>query len=389
MKIFRLTYFFTAVFGSLMTPFWVIYFYEIGLNSMDIGTLIIFNYLGVLFFEIPTGALADTVGRKISVIISYIAVGILSILIYIVNNKYIIFAIFFLMGIAGTFKSGAIEAWFTEYIEEEKKYIYEWSKLESLKYIGNLIGFLLGSLFVSLKIFKEIWLIEGLGIILIGIFIILFGKEKKINQKESFFTYKNYINTVRNGLNLIFTQKLLFYSFTGSFFFFISSGVISLLWQPFLTMELNLPKNFLGIIMTLILISSFIGAKYSERISAWLGSEIKGLKVIFIGGSITILMMTVCSFGFILIFMFYTFFYAAKTPLFQSFINKYISNELRATVLSTHSLITGLSTIFSSFIFGFNDRMGFRVLFFISFLLSLFAVCFLYKIFYGINKNGR
>ena len=383
--IFYLIYLFTPIFSSIIAPFWVIYFYSIGLTSMDIGSLIIFHYFGVLLFEVPTGAIADLLGRKRIVFISYFATGILSILIYLFDNKYILFAIYFLWGITGALKSGSLEAWFTETVVDKEKYVNKWSKIETIRYIGSIIGFLVGSLFASYGNIRKIWLIEGLGFLLISMFIIFLGKETQryvISPKSYTEYYYKYFNIIKNGIRLIFKKNYLFYFSIVSFFFFGSSGIISLLWQPFLVKNLFLSERYLGLIMCITLISSLIGARFSALLYKFCKDEINALLIVIMSISATIIFMGIFSINYIFIFFFafYMFLYGFWNPLSQGFMNKFIPDELRATILSNFNLLIGLATIFGSILFGLHDKIGAHKLLFISSILNFGGFAVLYKI---------
>jgi hypothetical protein len=52
-------------------------------------------------------------------------------------------------------------------------------------------------------------------------------------------------------------------------------------------------------------------------------------------------------------------------PLFTSLLNKYSKEEIKATLFSFNSMITGISTILGSWLFGFKDRLGYFYLSFI------------------------
>ena len=54
-------------------PFWILAFLDKGLSFATIGVLIGFRQICVTFCEVPTGALADVLGRRWAMILSHLA----------------------------------------------------------------------------------------------------------------------------------------------------------------------------------------------------------------------------------------------------------------------------------------------------------------------------
>ena len=106
--------------GMIFTGLTVYYIQTVGMNPLQlvlVGTAV---EVTILLFEVPTGVLADTYSRKLSVILGVALVG----LCYIIQGSVAIFAIIILAeivrGIGETFMSGAESAWITDEIGEER-----------------------------------------------------------------------------------------------------------------------------------------------------------------------------------------------------------------------------------------------------------------------------
>jgi DHA3 family tetracycline resistance protein-like MFS transporter len=65
----------------------------------------------VFLFEVPTGVVADTYSRKLSLIIGYLGMGSAAVAVGCVSTPWLVIALWALWGIAYTFTSGAEEAW--------------------------------------------------------------------------------------------------------------------------------------------------------------------------------------------------------------------------------------------------------------------------------------
>ena len=89
--------------------------------GLSIGEVFIANALfsvGMVLFEIPTGVVADTVGRRVSYLLS-VAVLAVTTLLYLVAAQadaglFVFGSVSLLMGLGFTFYSGALEAWLVD-----------------------------------------------------------------------------------------------------------------------------------------------------------------------------------------------------------------------------------------------------------------------------------
>jgi MFS transporter, DHA3 family, tetracycline resistance protein len=68
----------------------------------------------VFVFEVPTGVVADTYGRKLSLVIGFLGMGIAWLLVGVVSAPWLIILLWAAWGISYTFTSGAYQAWITD-----------------------------------------------------------------------------------------------------------------------------------------------------------------------------------------------------------------------------------------------------------------------------------
>jgi len=74
----------------------------------------------VFLFEVPTGVVADTYGRRLSLIIGFLGTGTAWLLVGVVSSPWLIVGLWGLWGLAHTFQSGAYEAWITDEVGTER-----------------------------------------------------------------------------------------------------------------------------------------------------------------------------------------------------------------------------------------------------------------------------
>jgi len=372
-----------AIISSLTGPFWVIYFTQAGLNYFEISMLVIANNAITLGFEIPTGILADLWGRKISVIISLSLSGLASMGIFLGRTFPQFFLYFALSGIGATFMSGAYSAWFFDSLTEDTKEgereinIEEfWGHLSSGQQIGNLFGFLLGTAVVSIFHMRTLWLIEGLGSFLIFFYVFIAGKEEK--HKKQGISAKEYKNLIKEGASHLFKSKFLIFLVSGSLVWFLSTGILSLAWQPFFKSQGIDPKYF-GIILSGYMILSIFVTRKAGTLSKKLGSNLRLLQWIgALCAALTFGLLFARGYQWIL-FVLYGAVYSLHDPIFQSHLNKYIPSPQRATTLSTYNMSISAVTILSMLIFGvISDKFSLSTSLVVSSIIC-FATVIIFK----------
>ena len=130
----------------LSMPTWVVIavylVQELGLSPLELVLMGTAMEAAVFLFEVPTGVIADTYSRKVSLIIGYLGMGVAWLLVGLVAQAWLIIALWALWGISYTFTSGAYQAWITDEVGVEKA-----SRLflqgERVAYAGAVAGLLL------------------------------------------------------------------------------------------------------------------------------------------------------------------------------------------------------------------------------------------------------
>ena len=74
----------------------------------------------VFAFEIPTGVVADTYSRRLSLVIGYLGMGVAWLAVGLVSAPWLIIALWALWGFAYTFTSGAEQAWIADEVGADK-----------------------------------------------------------------------------------------------------------------------------------------------------------------------------------------------------------------------------------------------------------------------------
>ena len=244
-KLYLWLMFFNAMFFSMI--FVVTSFYEAtvaglsGLQLVLVGTTV---ELTILFFEIPTGVVADAYSRRLSIIIGYFIMG----WGFIVEGLFPAFVPIvlaqILWGIGYTFTSGAQQAWLSDEIGEENA---NRAFLHANRYdlagalVGMLLAIPLGNIAVNLPIVAGGVLVSSIAIVLV-----LFMPERgfKPTRPENRNTWQHMGDIFSKGLATVQQRPVLMTVLGVGFIYGLYSEGWDRLWVKYLVDNFTLPSIF-------------------------------------------------------------------------------------------------------------------------------------------------
>jgi MFS family permease len=136
---------------KLITPFYIIYLFSIGLEFWQIALISSFRSIVGLICEIPTGVIADMYGKKFSVILGFLLSACTLFLVPLTDNFIWLSLIFCLDALFETFFTGSDDAWVTDRIEKEDPTQLEkfFLRRRSIKNLGFVLAGIAGGLVVK------------------------------------------------------------------------------------------------------------------------------------------------------------------------------------------------------------------------------------------------
>ena len=169
-------------FRLMATIFSVFLIVELGFDPLQLllmGTVLEATYL---LFEIPTGVVADTVSRRLSVVIGLFGSGIAFLLLAWSGSFLWAMVSQALWGVFATFQSGADVAWLTDEIgEEEARPLY--LRSEQVWQGGALAGVVASVSLATVNLRLPI-VLAGLGFCALGVFMALAMREDGFTKPE-------------------------------------------------------------------------------------------------------------------------------------------------------------------------------------------------------------
>ena len=92
-----------------------VYFVQtVGMSPLQLVLVGTFMELTIFVCEIPTGIVADTYSRRLSLVIGYLGMGTSWLLVGVIDSPPVVIGLWALWGGSYTFTSGAYEAWITD-----------------------------------------------------------------------------------------------------------------------------------------------------------------------------------------------------------------------------------------------------------------------------------
>ncbi len=160
----------------------MIYFVTVvGLNPLQMVLVGTFLESAIFLFEVPTGVVADTISRRLSVIIGVFLLG----LGFLVQAIFPVFSLILLAqvlwGIGYTFTSGALQAWITDEIGEEQA-APAFLHATQLEQIGALIAIGLSIFLSAIGSLKTPMILGALLFWVLGFYLIFRMPETGLNQ---------------------------------------------------------------------------------------------------------------------------------------------------------------------------------------------------------------
>jgi MFS family permease len=159
------------------TIFTVFVVVELGLQPLELvllGTALEASYL---LFEVPTGVVADTFGRKRSIVIGAIGTGFAWLVLGVATTFWLAIVSQVMWGLAATFMSGADVAWLTDEVgEDEARRLYVRS--DQVWHVAALVGIVASVGLATIDVRLPV-LATGVGMIALGIALVVVMPETR------------------------------------------------------------------------------------------------------------------------------------------------------------------------------------------------------------------
>lgn len=347
---------------------------------------------GMVLFEIPTGVLADTKGRRLSYLVGTITLAVTTLLYVVldwVHAPFLYWAIVsLLLGLGFTFFSGSTDAWLVDALRATKykgQLDAVFGKAQVANGIAALVGSILGGVIAQVSNLGVPYVLRV--VLLIATFVIAFVYMRDVGftpEKQS--TYKKQLKAIISAsLKYGFGKPAVRWVILAAPFISGVSVYVFYALQPYLLDLYGDPRAYwiAGLASAIVAGSQIVGGLLVPRLrglfkrrSAWLltGTLVSALPLIVLAfvPNFYIAILMVVIWGLI---------GASVLPVRQAYLNDLIPSKQRATVLSFDSLLGSSGGVVSQPLLGkAADAFSYGQSFMIAGFVQLLALPFLFRV---------
>ena len=370
-------YMFVAVTAMAVFPFMVIYFLDLGFTFSQFFVLMGVWTSGTVFLEVPTGAIADSYSRKLSVIIGLVVAGVSTVGMGLTESYPMLLVLFAINGIGFTFFSGAEDAWAIDnlYHHRREDLIEQfYAKNQAIMYLGMVAGPLAGAMVAGWGI-RPLWFVWGGGYLLAAAAMTMVAEHYTPEPDAARSPLRQTVQQTGETLQLLRSDRNLGLASPVSGFIallFLDNGF----WQPLLV-DLELPVAGIGYVTAG---ATLVGAVLSLLIPKLSRYDFRILLASGIVAKMVILFALPMLYGprYLLASAMYIAVEAAATfegPLLNPYIQQRLPSRLRATAVSIKSMIFKLIMGIGGIILGvLADHTSVRTIFPVIALFGIGAI---------------
>lgn len=215
---------------------------DVGMNPLQLVLVGTFMELAVFVFEVPTGVVADTFSRRLSIVVGWAIMGLGIVLAGLVAEVWAVWAGWAIWGLGYTFTSGAEQAWITDEVGVERVGRV-FARAHQFGYAGGLAG-----IGVSVAIAShDLGLAVAVGGALASAFAIFAAltmpetgfRRRPAEERES--ALRELRTTALNGTRFVRAQPVLLMIIGIFFFAGASTESFDRLWQAHVIRNIGLP----------------------------------------------------------------------------------------------------------------------------------------------------
>jgi MFS family permease len=348
---------------QLWWPIWVIYLQkERGLSLTQITLLDTPFFLLIAFAEVPTGAIADRFGRRVSLMLGSTMFAIAVFIFGVADNYPVILLSYTAWGLALTLQSGADTALLYDSLKRigrEEEFQRISGRLWAITSLAVVVAILIGAPIAAATSLSTPILMSA-GIALVAVPVAFWMREPQYREHDE---PEPYLQMVRTGVRDAWNSKPLRYMI--AFSAFVSAAVFAplIFLQPFLD-SFDVDTGNLGLWQAPVRGAGMIAAFFAYRIVARLGE-----RGTFIAMPVALAIAYLALAGVPNQWIYIAFIPVGlvaglQNPAFADYINKRIPSHRRATMLSVQNLAMSLLLAFMEPVSGaVADAVGLRGMF--------------------------
>lgn len=331
----------------LVLPILIPYYEANRLNSTQIFTIQAAYALSILLLEIPSGYLADVIGRKKTLILGacFLPVGIG---VYVFTHSFATFILAeFIIAIGNSMRSGCDSALIYDTLIQLKEES-EYKKFEGRSFyytrVGTAFSSILGGVTALISLRVPFYINMGVCFFMIPFALLLI--EPKREKLKASSPFKDILKISR--LSFSHKQLRLLMLLTA---LLMSTEAIGI-WAYFLYYEsIGISIGFFGVLMAAFQLSAAVSSRQAHALEKFLGQK-QSLLILLLVALTFVLLGIFQSLVLIPLILLNAFLMGFGFPLLMDHMNRLIESKIRATVLSVANMTRSLFYVILSPLFG-------------------------------------
>lgn len=333
---------------NMQSSIWVLYLAYCGMNLMQIGLLEGIYHATSIVCEIPSGALADLVGRKKSMMLGRICVTISCIIMLFTRNFWWFAISFLLQALGNNFNSGSEEALVYDSmicLGEEEDYIRINGRINTVIEVSQAIATVAGGVLAEYSYF--VCYAACTVISLLAFVPVVFMKEPPVlkdGEKEEHLTAGRLVARHFQTSFEILASDLRILKIVTYFSVVFAAHTLLFFYSQQYYSDMGYNKIQISIIMLFAGLASCLGAILSERLYRRFEKKISVFSAAVIALTLVFYSIgnPVLSIG---MFIGANFFNSVLYPIESESLNRIIPSEQRATLISVNSMFFSIVMI--------------------------------------------
>ncbi|MFC1787960.1 MFS transporter [Patescibacteria group bacterium] len=317
-----------------------------GLSIDQIFYLSIFWSITTLILEVPSGYLADRIGRKRTMIIGAFVLFLSWIVAWYAHSFPAFIFSFVLTAASFSAFSGTEEAILYDTLKEtgnENQMTKHNGRLQSARHLFKIFIPTIGAFIAKDLLESQFKILIGIDIIAAIISIIILARLIEPKHKQDVSEYEKGI--FRESLHTIKEEPFLFRLAMNKTIMFITVFIVWRMYQPFL-LENGISVIWLGIYYVLIQLIAFSSSWYISEVERKIGTaQLLSLTVLLSIPLLLILFVTKVSWILFVALLLFQIVTTIRIPVFAQIMNKRIKSRSRATTLSNLNVFKSILDI--------------------------------------------
>ena len=332
-----------------------VFFTEKGLTYTQGAILVAIASLTQVASELITGSIADTYGRKGSVLLSLSIDAIVIALIAVTNSFWPLVVLFAIWGVSATLASGADLAWAIDsFIERDESLLDAYyAKSRSFYNAGMIVAGILSSAVLMFYSNEVLWYVRAALTFVLALILLIYAKEAFI-KKTSVASLSLTLDTARDAVRVFRERSMIRVLAMASFFLFFASFVAESVAVQDLKVQAGIPLEWWGL---LLLIATFLGL-FTPHLGLTLSKRFAQAKHYLIACYVILiglygLAITSMNMVFIAVLtVLYTVINDFYEPVEEKLYNEHTPSAQRASVNSLKSMIENLGLLLGMLLAG-------------------------------------